>query len=145
MFHSAKWQLKMIFGASVSPGLSISKNMTQLYFLLEIFPRNKSNLIVTLTNAELKRMIFPETTIWEVEYFGSYFNQALWIIVTELSVFFKVSVHRHRKYMLNEAKVLSYVLMHTISMTEADTYGRDEYERVGVALCQWPDWKLQQA
>ena len=52
----------MIFCESFTTGLPIAKNATQIYFLLEILPRDRSKLVVTLTNAELKEMTLPATT-----------------------------------------------------------------------------------
>ena len=57
-----QWRLKTIFCESFTPGLPTAKNVTQIYFLLEILPRDRSNLVVTLTNAELKEMTLPATT-----------------------------------------------------------------------------------
>ena len=62
-FH--QWQLKMIFGESVFPRSHIS-NMTQLDFFLDILPIYQLDLIVNLTNADLKRVIFPATTSREM-------------------------------------------------------------------------------
>ena len=52
----------MIFCESFTKGFSIAKNVTQIYILFELLPRDKSNLVVTLTNAELKGMTLPATT-----------------------------------------------------------------------------------
>ena len=68
----------MIFGESIFPGSPISKKIIQLDFFLDIFPRDQLKIVVTLTNAYLKRMIFPEITRWEViKKLSSYFNHAL--------------------------------------------------------------------
>ena len=59
------WQLllKTIFGDSAFPGSAVTKRMARLDFFLEMFLRNELNLIITLTNVELRQKN-PATTIW---------------------------------------------------------------------------------
>ena len=69
-----QWKLKTIFGESIFPGSSIANNITKLELFLGIFPRDQLNRIVTLENAELRRIILPATMIWEmIIFFGFLF------------------------------------------------------------------------
>ena len=52
--------------------------MTRIDFFIGLLPRYKLNLIVTLTNAELRRKMYPAATRWEIIILrGSNFNHAL--------------------------------------------------------------------
>ena len=43
-----------------------------LELFLEMFPRDEVNLIFTVTNTELQKIIFPEIPIWEmIKYLGN--------------------------------------------------------------------------
>ena len=49
-----QWRFKKSFGGYVFPQSPIANNIKQLDLFLYIFPRNQLNLIVTLTNADIK-------------------------------------------------------------------------------------------
>ena len=63
-----QWRLKTIFIESIFPGSPIDKKITQLDFFLQLLPRDRLDVIVTFTNEELRRKIYPATTIWEIIY-----------------------------------------------------------------------------
>ena len=50
-----QWRLKTIFCDYIFPGSPVTKSMARIDFFLELLPRNELNLIVTLTNVELRK------------------------------------------------------------------------------------------
>ena len=62
--------IKTIFGDFFFR-ITCLKIMTQLDFFLGILQRYELNIVVTLTNVELRKNTLPVTTIWEmIECFG---------------------------------------------------------------------------
>ena len=57
LFHFANGDLKKYLVILFFPVSSVTKRIAQLDFFLEMFPRNELNLIVKLTNVEVRKKI----------------------------------------------------------------------------------------
>ena len=64
IFYFLPMVLENIFGESVFPRSPIGKKITRLEIFIELSPRDKLNLVVTLTNIDTRTVIFPKTTRW---------------------------------------------------------------------------------
>ena len=63
-FH--QWKLKTIFSDSVFPVSHVDKNMKSFEFFLETYPRYELNQIITFENVEIRKNIFPATTLSDI-------------------------------------------------------------------------------
>ena len=61
-----QWQQKNIFGDYFFPVSPVTKYITWLELLIELFPGPKVNLIFKFIDADLRKKIFTETTRWEM-------------------------------------------------------------------------------
>ena len=98
-----QWQLKTIFGDYFFSGPPLATNMKRTDLFLELSPRYELNLVVKLTNAELRKNIWSETTISKnIKFFG------VIILITryEFTSWRDMNLPScHGKYRLEKAKV----------------------------------------